>query len=47
LEADGIVERTAAGLAVTETGLPFVRVVAARFDAHLRQGNAAHHSRAV
>ena len=47
LEDDGIVERTPAGLTVTDTGLPFVRVVAARFDAYLRQGNAAHHSRAV
>ena len=46
LEADGIVERTAAGIEVTDTGLPFVRVVAARFDAYLRQG-AACHSRAV
>ena len=47
LEADGIVERTPTGLTVTEAGLPFVRVVAARFDAHLHKGRAAYHSRAV
>jgi oxygen-independent coproporphyrinogen-3 oxidase len=46
LEADGIVERTHDGILVTDTGLPFVRVVAARFDAYLRQGVAVH-SRAV
>lgn len=46
LEADGIVERTADGIRVTDTGLPFVRVVAARFDAYLRAG-AGCHSRAV
>ena len=46
LEADGIVERTPEGIVVTETGLPFVRVVAARFDAYLRSGTGCH-SRAV
>jgi oxygen-independent coproporphyrinogen-3 oxidase len=46
LEADGIVERTHDGILVTDTGLPFVRVVAARFDAYLRQGVSVH-SRAV
>lgn len=46
LEADGIVERTAGGIKVTDTGLPFVRVVAARFDAYLKRG-AACHARAV
>ncbi len=46
LEADGIVVREADGLQVTEVGLSFVRVVAARFDAYLRQG-ASCHSRAV
>jgi oxygen-independent coproporphyrinogen III oxidase len=46
LEADGIVERTPQGLSVTDAGLPFVRVVAARFDAYLRTGST-YHSRAV
>ena len=46
LEADGIVVRTPEGIQVTDTGLPFVRVVAARFDAYLRAGNTFH-SRAV
>ena len=47
LEADGIVERTEEGLTVTDAGQPFVRVVAARFDAYLKTGTAAYHSRAV
>jgi oxygen-independent coproporphyrinogen-3 oxidase len=46
LEADGIVQRDAEGLTVTDIGLPFVRVVAARFDAYLKQGGSCH-SRAV
>ena len=46
LEADGIVELTPDGLVVTDLGLPFVRVVAARFDAYLRTG-ATFHSRAI
>lgn len=46
LEVDGIVERTSGGIEVTERGQPFVRVVAARFDAYLRAG-ATVHSRAV
>lgn len=46
LEADGIVVRTGKGLEITDTGLPFVRVVAARFDAYLKRG-AACHARAV
>ncbi|HSI09094.1 MAG: oxygen-independent coproporphyrinogen III oxidase [Rariglobus sp.] len=46
LEADGIVECTDKGIAVTEIGLPFVRVVAARFDAYLGRG-AGCHARAV
>jgi oxygen-independent coproporphyrinogen-3 oxidase len=46
LEADGIVRREAGGVMVTEAGLPFVRVVAARFDAYLKTG-AGTHSRAV
>jgi len=46
LEADGIVKRETGGLVVTEVGLPFVRVVAARFDAYLKAGSGTH-SRAV
>lgn len=46
LEADGIVKRTATGIEITDTGLPFVRVVASRFDAYLRTG-AGCHARAV
>ncbi|HEY9249522.1 MAG TPA: oxygen-independent coproporphyrinogen III oxidase [Rariglobus sp.] len=46
LEADEIVRRTASGLEVTASGLPFVRVVAARFDAYLRRGEGCH-ARAV
>ncbi len=42
LVADGIVERTPRGLVVTEAGLPFVRVVASRFDAFLRPGATGH-----
>ena len=46
LEADGIVVRNPTGIEVTEAGLPFVRVVAARFDAYLGRG-AVCHARAV
>jgi oxygen-independent coproporphyrinogen III oxidase len=46
LEADGIVVREAGGIRITEAGLPFVRVVASRFDAYLKRG-AATHARAV
>ncbi len=46
LETDGIVERTAGGIEITEIGLPFVRVVASRFDAYLSRG-AGCHARAV
>jgi oxygen-independent coproporphyrinogen III oxidase len=46
LEADGIVARTDSGIEITDTGLPFVRVVASRFDAYLGRGPACH-SRAV
>ncbi|MDF3056266.1 MAG: coproporphyrinogen oxidase [Rariglobus sp.] len=46
LEADGLVVRTADGITVTDTGLPFMRVVAARFDAYLQPG-AGCHARAV
>lgn len=46
LEADGIVTRGESGVALTEAGMPFVRVAASRFDAYLKRG-AACHSRSV
>ncbi len=46
LEADGIVVRTGTGIEITDTGLPFVRMVAARFDAYRTRG-AVCHARAV
>ncbi|CAM2940335.1 oxygen-independent coproporphyrinogen III oxidase [Rariglobus hedericola] len=46
LEADGIVVRDEHGVYITEAGLPFVRVVASRFDAYLKRG-AVVHARAV
>ena len=46
LEADGLVRLDAGEIVVTEAGRPFVRVVAAAFDAYLQPG-AARHSRAV
>ncbi len=42
LEADGILQRDAGGLSVTEAGLPLLRVIAMRFDAYLRSGSARH-----
>jgi len=47
-EADGLVRREGARLEVTEAGRPFVRNVAAVFDAYLgRGGDAPRHARAV
>ena len=45
-DSDGLVRLSEAGLALTATGRPFVRTIAARFDAYLRQG-AARYSVAV
>jgi len=42
LEADGIVVRTPAGLAVTPRGVPLLRVVAMRFDATFTPGETKH-----
>jgi oxygen-independent coproporphyrinogen-3 oxidase len=42
----GLVEREGAGFRITETGRPFARLIAARFDAYLQNG-AARHSLAV
>lgn len=46
LEADGIVERTPEGIAVTARGVPLLRVVAMRFDPTLTS-NARAHSRTI
>ena len=46
LQADGIVERTTAGIAVTPRGVPLLRVVAMRFDP-LLSTNARAHSRTI
>ena len=46
LEADGIVQRSAAGVTVTPAGGPLLRVVAMRFDP-LVNGNATGHSRTI
>jgi oxygen-independent coproporphyrinogen-3 oxidase len=43
---DGLVELDGAAIRVTEAGRPFVRAVAARFDAYLQRGGQRH-SRAV
>ena len=37
---DGLLERTASGLALTRRGRPFVRIVAMAFDRHLRAATA-------
>jgi oxygen-independent coproporphyrinogen-3 oxidase len=42
LEADGLVERDGRGIIVTRRGRPFVRAVAAAFDAYLPRGVARH-----
>ncbi|MSU70094.1 MAG: oxygen-independent coproporphyrinogen III oxidase [Opitutaceae bacterium] len=42
LEADGIVVRTPGAVAVTPLGVPLLRVVAMRFDPHVRAGTAQH-----
>src|SRR5262249_35304928 len=44
--AEGLVAIDGAGVTITESGRPFVRLAAAAFDAYLDQG-AARHSRAV
>ena len=46
LVADGLVHMEAGRITVTEAGRPFVRVVAAAFDAYLQPG-MARHSRAI
>jgi oxygen-independent coproporphyrinogen III oxidase len=46
-EADGLVRRAGFRLEVTEAGRPFVRSIAAVFDAYLDRGNTMRHARAV
>ena len=46
LEADGIVTRTAGGIAVTSAGVPLLRVVAMRFDPTVTAA-AGQHSRTI
>jgi oxygen-independent coproporphyrinogen III oxidase len=46
MAADGLVQLDDAGIRVTEAGRPFVRLVAAAFDAYLQRGEPRH-SRAV
>ena len=46
LEADGIVERTSHGVAVTPVGAPLLRVVAMRFDPHV-MSSTTQHSRTI
>ncbi len=41
-DADGLVEATADGFRVSERGRPFLRTIAARFDAYLGKGTARH-----
>ena len=43
---DGLVQLEAASIRVTEAGRPFVRLVAAAFDAYLPRGGQRH-SRAI
>jgi oxygen-independent coproporphyrinogen-3 oxidase len=42
LEADGLVARTGSGVSVTPRGVPFLRVIAARFDPTVVQGQGRH-----
>jgi oxygen-independent coproporphyrinogen III oxidase len=46
LEADGLVRRTGAGLAVTRLGVPLLRVIAMRFDPTVA-ASALQHSRTI
>ena len=47
LEADGLLERTGDGIAVTETGRLFIRNIAMRFDAYLPQESERRFSRTI
>jgi len=46
LITDGVLQREATGLSVTEAGIPLLRVIAMKFDAYLRP-NAQRHSKAI
>jgi len=47
LEADGLVRRTPQGLAVTDTGRLFIRIIAMRFDNQLAPPGERRHSKTV
>ena len=47
LQADGLIERTALGLEVTQTGRLFIRNIAMRFDAHLPQESERRFSKTI
>ena len=47
LEADGLLERLPGGLVVTARGRLFIRNIAMRFDAHLRQETERRYSRTI
>ncbi len=42
MEADGLIERDGPKITVTKAGQPFVRTIAARFDAYLDNGKGRH-----
>ncbi|MCB1105596.1 MAG: oxygen-independent coproporphyrinogen III oxidase [Opitutaceae bacterium] len=46
LITDGVLQRDATGLSVTEPGLPLLRVIAMKFDAYLRR-DAQRHSKTI
>jgi oxygen-independent coproporphyrinogen-3 oxidase len=47
LEADGLLQRSARGLEVTNTGRLFIRNIAMRFDAYLKAGQPGRYSKTV
>lgn len=47
LEADGLLERSATGVSVTETGRLFIRNIAMRFDAYLPEESERRFSRTI
>jgi len=47
LEADGLVDRTASGLRVTELGRLLIRIVAMRFDAYLAKQKERRHAMTI
>jgi coproporphyrinogen III oxidase-like Fe-S oxidoreductase len=47
MEADGLVKRVDARLEVTDDGRPFVRTIAAAFDAQSASGQTARHAPSI